>query len=64
MSPATEAAVLTFLNNLRDPEGFGHSVTQEVRAQARTLVRAILLDSSPSPPHEPLPPKTPPSNPI
>ena len=38
-----------FLADLRDPDVWGHAVSNEVRTEARILSRELLLQSPPSP---------------
>ena len=41
-----EARVVQFLMDLRDPERFGHAVSDEVRRAARELSRDILMETT------------------
>jgi len=36
--------LLAFLKDLRDPEGYGFSVTEEVHAEAHGLQRRLILE--------------------
>ena len=46
MSEALRDKIEKFLTDLRDPEVYGHAVSDEVRKKARDLSRALLTDEA------------------